>query len=338
VRSIGIIVVGVIAIGLTTQLWPWNLAPTFERIMKGTVWVNGALQGTPPPIENGGLTFTVAHATVPQFTAHSPDSWEPRLNISYEVQGVPADRTIIAGSVKHTWRWPDGMTIGRETAVGGWWRWSSSLDLAKRRALGLTFAKETDRQGLLAANTPALLTRSLANRMHQYPPAYAATITVLVSRPEAVFDSAVRMGTRRWIEASSVRVIGPRWRKDGAADAVDVVTVETRPVQTRFVQTLSTLIPVQDDKQALQYWLVDRGAGVAFASPGHYGTRIDVGTVRIAWETNWISTWADGEVTAKRFISRLKEGFDPVRLVGIAFRDDRLFQSQLALPRFEVEK
>jgi hypothetical protein len=336
VRSIGVVVIGVIAIGLTTQVWPWNLAPGLEHAINGTLWVRGSSWGAPPAVESGGMTFTVAHARVPEFTSHTPDSWSPTLNIDYEMSGTPPDRTIIAGNVKHTWRWPDGMTIERESGFGGWWWWSSKTDAARRRVLGILSGDGA--VGPISVNASAYLTRSLANRLHRDPPSYAATITVLVSRPEVAFKSPAQAEARRWLEASSVRVVGPRWRKDGIVDAVDMVTVETRPVTTRFVLTLAAVKPVQDDGRALQYWLLNEEAKSAFASPGRYGTHLDIGTVRIAWETNWISS--SGETPAGWKQLGVKQGgsLDHWQLVGLAYRDDKVFQSQLNVPRFEVSK
>jgi hypothetical protein len=216
VRSVGFAALGLGIVVLMGQTCYWDWAKGMQDITRPA-----AAQASAGLVE--GLSFSVGQGRISN--AFDPKDREPDVNMHVPLlaRGLPAGMSFVGEGIDQTWRWKEGLTIKRHSWLGygafptdlvlrehyalpipqmdpetaQWYREQNERHEAGRTARGLAPRRSfrrgfSDDQAYIIANFR--MPKSIAAKLRTQPPAYDASMRVILTRPEIQLELPLKLG------------------------------------------------------------------------------------------------------------------------------------------------
>lgn len=343
-------------IALIGQTWRWDWSQSLLR------W-----QQLPHAFDAGSsvtknVTLAMERADVSSIDRRKKKE-TAMVRLSWQVRGVPEELVVGFTDVIQTWTWPDGPVFTRQRGsfsqrfpadglrkmlsmpkvpedpeTSRWYqekrdRMNERLAVSARE---VSFHSVPDLHSEMAGVVPltsyAPFPLSVLARVQAQPPAFAATVKGMLTRPKIMAEWPLKESESRSGEALTFRLV----RVQHAAETAEVQVVTTEPSIARHGLWAARLMKVRMvSSPPGRFVTVNREEGSYQLIPGNVLTRTAwVGGVIVGWST--ISIIPDKVVRGEKWVVRDAEWFGHTALVVYTHEAVAAFTQEVKVDKFEL--
>jgi hypothetical protein len=235
VRSVVLVFLGLGVLALVSRVWQWDCSRTMAEI------------SLPVPVAPAGLVEGMTLQAGRAWVAAKPRTNKENdssLRVTLNVQGLPAEMSLLADDVTQTWRWPQSPVFKRSNQFGmaripaeyflrqtlalpvpaedpetvRWYQAMREREQARREQFNAGRAAQglepipfstlsAAKQDGLSLMLYAVLPDGVIAKMRVEPPAYTARIEGAITRPALVAELPLKVGARTSGDAQTFRLV-----------------------------------------------------------------------------------------------------------------------------------